>query len=76
MTLNDTAYSGSRVYNTVVSGSGLPIDSILSSSEWNPYITTIGLYDDEHNLLITGKLAKPVMNDRNIDMGFVLKFDT
>lgn len=76
MTLNHTAYSGSRVYNTVVSGSGLPIDTILSSSEWNPYITTIGLYDDDYNLLVVGKLAKPIMNDKNIDMGFVIKFDT
>ena len=76
MTLNNTAYSGSDVYGTLVGGNGLPLNSILSSGEWNPYITTVGLYDDDHNLLITGKLAKPVMNDRSIDMSFVLKFDT
>jgi len=76
MTLNNTAYSGSNVNGTLVNGTGWPIDSILSSSDWNPYITTIGLYDDEHNLLVTGKLAKPIMNNRNVDMGFVLKFDT
>lgn len=76
MTLNNTAYSGFGVQGSLVNGTGLPIDSILTSSEWNPYITTIGLYDDEHNLLVTGKLAKPIVNDRNMDMGFVLKFDT
>ena len=76
MTLNRTAYSGSAVGQTVVSGSGLPIDTILDSTDWNPYITSIGLYDDNHNLLVVGKLAKPVMNSRDIDTTFVIKFDT
>jgi len=76
MTLNKTAYSGSVVEQELVSGSGLPIDTILNTSEWSPYVTTIGLYDDNHNLLVVGKLAKPVQNNREIDMTFVIKFDT
>jgi hypothetical protein len=43
--------------------------------EFNPYITTIGLYDDYGRLLAIAKLAKPVPKLKNVDMTFVVKFD-
>ena len=43
--------------------------------EFNPYVTTIGLYDDFGRLLAIAKLAKPVPKLKNVDMTFVVKFD-
>ena len=43
--------------------------------EFNPYITTIGLYDNFGRLLAIAKLAKPVPKLKNVDMTFVVKFD-
>jgi hypothetical protein len=43
--------------------------------EFNPYITTVGLYDDFGRLLAIAKLAKPIPKLSNVDMTFVVKFD-
>lgn len=48
----------------------------VTGSEWAPYITTIGLYDDLHiEPLAIGKLARPIKNDRDIPINFVVRFD-
>ena len=46
-----------------------------SGSEFSPYITTIGLYDSNNELLAVGKLAKPIKNEKELDINFVLRFD-
>ena len=40
-----------------------------------PYITTIGLYNDENELLALGKLAQPIQKRNDIDMNFVVRWD-
>ena len=40
-----------------------------------PYITTIGLYDDDAQLLAVGKLAEPVQKRNDIDMNFIVRWD-
>jgi len=42
---------------------------------FNPYVTTIGLYDDFGRLLAIGKLGRPIQKLQNVDMTFVIKFD-
>ncbi len=39
------------------------------------FITTIGLYDDNHNLLAIGRLARPVWNDPEQDLSVEIQFD-
>jgi len=60
---NDT-YRGTTSYKDFVTG-----------SNFAPYITTIGLYDDNNDLLAVGRLAKPVKNDKELDISFLLRFD-
>ncbi len=49
---------------------------LVTGSEWSPYITTIGLYDDIHiEPLIVGKLARPIKNDKDLPITFVVRFD-
>ena len=46
-----------------------------TSSDFTPYITQIGLYDDSGNLLVVGKISQPIRKSENVDSTFVLKFD-
>lgn len=39
------------------------------------YITTIGLYTDENELVAIGKLANPLYNDPNQEMNILIRFD-
>jgi len=45
-------------------------------SEFAPYITTVGLYNDNNQLLAIGKLSKPLKNDPELKLGIVVRFDT
>jgi len=40
-----------------------------------PFITTIGLYDNENRLLMTGRLARPIYNDPEQALIFKVKID-
>ena len=62
--LTNKQYSGTGSYQDFVTG-----------SKFAPYITTIGLYDDTNDLLATAKLAKPIKNDKELDISFLLRFD-
>jgi hypothetical protein len=55
---------------------GVDYDTYVSSSDFAPYITTIGLYNDAGQLLATGKLASPLRKRDDIDMNILLRFDT
>jgi hypothetical protein len=52
------------------------VASFTTSSAFKPYITTIGLYDDDGNLLVVGKLAQPIKASSETDTTFVIRFDT
>ena len=45
-------------------------------SDFATYVTEIGLYDDNNELLAVGKLAKPIKNDKELALTFVVRFDT
>ena len=45
-------------------------------SDFATYVTTIGLYNDKNELLAIGKTAKPIKNDKELAMTFVVRFDT
>jgi len=47
-----------------------------SHSDFATYVTTIGLYNDKNELLAIGKTAKPIRNDKELAMTFVVRFDT
>ena len=41
-----------------------------------PFITTIGLYDDDRDLVAVAKLPKPIKSDPEIPVNFIVRFDT
>ena len=46
----------------------------VTHSEFSTYVSTIGLYDDFNRLLIVGKLSKPIKNDPELLLKFVLVY--
>jgi hypothetical protein len=56
-------------------GSGELFKSMFTSSFINPYITTVGLYNDKAQLVAIGKLAQPVQKRDDIDMNIIVRWD-
>lgn len=51
------------------------IASNVSSSEFRPYVTSIGLYNDDQQLIAVAKLSQPIPKSTDTDMTFVVKLD-
>jgi hypothetical protein len=51
------------------------VEPFVTHSQFAPYITTIGLYNDNNELLIVGRTSSPIKNDPEMDISFVLRFD-
>ena len=47
----------------------------ISDSSFNPYITTIGLYNDSNELIAVGKMGKPLPKSKETDTVVITKFD-
>ena len=55
----------------IISGSTDQTGSYLA-----PFITTIGLYDDELNMVAVAKLPKPIKSLPDYPLNFIVRFDT
>lgn len=49
--------------------------NIYDDPNFNPYVTTIGLYNDNYDLLAIAKIASPIRIPPNHDLNFMVKFD-
>jgi len=59
---------------TSISGSDT-LYSYLTGSDFNPYITTVGLYNNNRELLAVGKLSQPLPVSDNTDTTIYIKID-
>jgi hypothetical protein len=48
----------------------------ITGSDFNPYTTTVGLYNSSDELLVVGKLAQPFRMPSNTDVTFIVKYDS
>jgi len=66
--------------NTAISGGFEHYDlsgSVDSTGSFlTPFITTIGLYDDNCELVAVAKLPKPIKSEPDIPVNFIVRFDT
>lgn len=60
---------------TLLSGSDGSIYNFATGSYFSPYITTVGLYNDDFELLGVAKLAKPIQTSRTTDMTILINID-
>ena len=51
------------------------LQSFATASDFTPYVTTIGLYNDRSELLAVAKLAQPIPLSSTTDTTFVVKYD-
>ena len=71
---NDFQYS---LNSTLLSGSNNEgYYDFVTGSYFTPYITTIGLYNTNNELIAVGKLSNPIPISKYIDTTFVVNFDT
>lgn len=68
------ALSGQLITELFDVGAQYGNDSV--SGSLTPYVTTIGLYNRNYELLAIAKLANPVPRAKNVDQTFIVKFDT
>lgn len=82
-TLNPSAISGSTI-PTIFSGSNLDFENTASygkpydfvtSSYFDPYVTTVGLYDNDFQLLAVGKLGQPLQTSAVTDTTILINID-
>lgn len=60
---------------SALSGSGGDMYGFVTASYFNPYVTTVGLYDDEQNLLAVGKLSQPLPTSPTTDTTILINLD-
>ena len=66
------SYNPTLVNGNYSSGS---LKDFATGSAFYTYSTTIGLYNDDNQLLAVAKLGKPIMMSPDTDMTFVVKYD-
>ena len=60
---------------SIKTGNNGDMYGFATASFFQPYITTVGLYNDSNELIAVGKLAQPVPKSKYMDMNFVVKLD-
>lgn len=60
---------------TATTGSNGDVRDFITGSDFNPYVTTVGLYNESNELLVVGKLAQPFRMPSNTDVNFIIRYD-
>lgn len=63
------------IYNISQSVSKGILQDNVTGSAFQPYITTVGLYNDANELIAVGKMAQPVPKSANTEMTIIVKID-
>jgi len=60
---------------TKLGTTGSYIDAV-TGSDFHPYFTTVGLYNDANELLVVGKMSRAYPVPQNSDMTVVIRWDS
>jgi hypothetical protein len=52
------------------------INDFATGSNFQPYASTLGLYNDDNDLLMVAKFGQPVPISIETDMTFLIRYDT
>jgi hypothetical protein len=77
--LNPSLISGSNFTNPLNSSCSIDIRGqvydFVTGSNWAPYVTTVGLYNETNDLLAVAKLSQPLPTSRTTDMSIIVNLD-
>lgn len=74
-TVKSNEYNLSYNPSLLVSGSQENLVGFATGSAFYPFVTTVGLYDNEQNLLAVAKFGQPIPMSAATDYNFILKLD-
>ena len=60
---------------TTLQDDNINIEPWATGSEFQPYITEIGLYNDQGQMIAVGKLATPIRKRDDVDINFLVNID-
>ena len=60
---------------TIATDSSGSLRDFATGSDFKPYATTIGLYNDNNELLLVGKFGQPLIMSDTTDTTFVIRYD-
>ena len=70
---NDTLNISAR---QIPSSKNYEVAGFTTGSLFKPYVTTIGLYNDNGELLVVGKLGQPIRTSNETDTTFIVRWDS
>jgi len=73
--LKTAYYNDGEIYISSSAYANGALNDNLTGSYFQPYITTVGLYNDANELIAVGKLGQPIPKSANTDMTFIVKID-
>jgi len=76
MTEDEFEFTTNPTARKIASIENEDVADFTTGSAFKPYITTVGLHDDDGNLLAVGKLGQPIKASSETDTTFVIRFDT
>jgi hypothetical protein len=77
----DVDYSNGNEFNFTLNPSAISsstdgtVYNFITASYFNPYVTTVGLYDENQNLLAIGKLSQPLPTSPTTDTTILINID-
>jgi hypothetical protein len=76
---NPSLISGSNITNPLLSSSSLnrsgQMYDFVTGSSFAPYVTTVGLYNENQELLAVAKLSQPLPTSRTTDTSILINLD-
>ena len=60
---------------TITTDTSGSLRDFATGSNFSPYVTSIGLYNDANELLLVAKLGQPIPISDNTDTTFVIRYD-
>lgn len=68
-------YNDGEIYTTTLTSNDGVLKDNVKVPEFQPYITTVGLYNDANELIAVAKVGQPIPKPANTEMTIVVKID-